>query len=207
MAAIYGPPIPPIKAWMRYRTPTRIADADLIVEILKNLYEDLEDVTLCTAFHYVNRLAVFYTISRQLRYFTVSFPLSRSAISIMKELRTVFQIYDTRGFCIVEVHADKEGNNFYQLVCKQVGQMSTGLKTLYRIRKMKIEQYTMPCHINVFQGSWSGILYFKEICFSIFGSKDDIGDDLSPHNSVDNLPDIDYNDLKYEFAFKKLLIP
>ena len=33
-----------------------------------------------------------------------------------------------------------------------------------------------------------------------FGSKDILGDGLTPRNIIDNLPHIDYNDLKYEFG-------
>ena len=33
-----------------------------------------------------------------------------------------------------------------------------------------------------------------------FGSNDSIADGLSPRNIIDNLPHIDYNDLKYEFG-------
>ena len=33
-----------------------------------------------------------------------------------------------------------------------------------------------------------------------FGSKDTIADGLSPRNIIDNLPHVDYNDLKYEFG-------
>ena len=33
-----------------------------------------------------------------------------------------------------------------------------------------------------------------------FGTKDGIGDGLTPRNIIDNLPHVDYNDLKYELG-------
>ena len=33
-----------------------------------------------------------------------------------------------------------------------------------------------------------------------FGTKDNVSDSLFPRNIIDNLPQVDYNDLKYEFG-------
>ena len=82
--AIFGPPIPPIKARTRYQTPRRIQDASMVVEIPKSIYENLKNVTLCVDFHYVNGVTIFHLISCNIKYRTVSFPLSRSGPSMMK---------------------------------------------------------------------------------------------------------------------------
>ena len=51
---------------------------------------------------------MFHSISRRIDYRTVTFPLSRSRVSIMKELNDIHKIYNARGFQIIEIHADKE---------------------------------------------------------------------------------------------------
>ena len=40
----------------------------------------------------------------------VSFPINRTAATIISELKDIFKIYNARGFKIVEVHADNEFN-------------------------------------------------------------------------------------------------
>ena len=105
---IYGPPIPPLKGRTRYQAPKRVPDADAVVQLPKDLYEDLQNVTLCIDFHYVNGMTVFHSISRVLTYRTVSFPDSRSKKSILAELKPIFQVYNARGFRIIEIHADCE---------------------------------------------------------------------------------------------------
>ena len=63
---------------------------------------------LCVDLHYLNGVAVFHSISRKMDYRTVSLPMSRSKNLIVSELKEIHKIYNTRGFKIVEVHADKE---------------------------------------------------------------------------------------------------
>ncbi len=86
--AIYGPSLPAIKGRTRYQESKRVADVEL-VQIPKSLHDDLKHVTLCIDFHYVNGVTVFHSISRQIDYRTVSFPLSQSKTSITNELQDI----------------------------------------------------------------------------------------------------------------------
>ena len=104
---IYGPPIPPIKGRTRYQESTRVPDLAPI-QLPKSLHKDLQNVTLCVDYHFVNGVTVFHTISRRLDYRTVSFPLSRSRPIIVEELKKVYQKYNSRGFRITDIHADHE---------------------------------------------------------------------------------------------------
>ena len=80
---IYGPPIPPIKGRTRYKVPSRIPDAADIIQIPRELYDDMKYVTLCADFHFVNGVTVFHTISRKINYRTV-FP-NKSVIIVNTE--------------------------------------------------------------------------------------------------------------------------
>ena len=104
---IYGPPIPTIKGRTRAQTPTKMKALD-IVQLPKTLYDDLKNVGSCIDFHYVNGIAIFHSISKNMDYRTVSFPQSRSKRTIISEMKTIKQKYHGRGFRIINVYGDIE---------------------------------------------------------------------------------------------------
>ena len=204
--AIYGPPIPPIKGRTRYEESPRVRETE-IMQLPKELYDDLKHVTLCADFHYVNGVCVFHTISRTINYRTVSFPLSRSAQSIANEMKEVYQKYNARGFKITEVHADKEfekaENDLLPVRLRVCGVDDHVPEVERSIQTQKNENRTV-CYAMPYK--CIPRLMVREIIMqgneflNAFGTKDDIGDGLTPRNIIDNLPHVDYTDLKYEFG-------
>ena len=203
---IYGPPLPAIKGRTRYQESPRVQDTD-IIQIPTALYEDLKHVTLCADFHYVNGVTVFHSISRRLDYRTVSFPLSRSQASIVNELQDIFKIYHARGFRIVELHADNEFNKVEQdilpvrLRCCGVDDHVPEIER--SVQTQKNENRTV-CHAMPYK-CFPRVMVRELVTqgnefLNAFGTKDSVADGLSPRNIIDNLPHIDYNDLKYEFG-------
>ena len=79
-----------------------------MIAIQGTVHKEFKHVSLCIDFHFVNGVTVLHTISRKINYRTVSFPLSRSRVSIMKELKMVFRKYNARGFQITDIHTDRE---------------------------------------------------------------------------------------------------
>ena len=71
----YGPPLPAIKGRTRYKESPRIQEAENS-QIPESLYQDLKNIVLCVDFNYVNGVVVFHSISRNVDYRTVAFPLS-----------------------------------------------------------------------------------------------------------------------------------
>ena len=57
---------------------------------------------------YVNKVAVFHAISRDLKHRFMGFPDSRSAQQMIQYMRRVDNLYAARGFRINTVHADPE---------------------------------------------------------------------------------------------------
>ena len=104
---IYGPPIPALKGRTKYRESDRVQEKE-IIQLPQELYEDLKHVTLCADFNYVSGINVLHTILRQIKYWTVSFPLNRSKQTMINAIRDVQQIYHNRGFRIVDLHTDNE---------------------------------------------------------------------------------------------------
>ena len=204
---IYGPPIPPLKGRTKYQEPTRIPDAHDVIQLPVDMYEDLKDVTLCIDFHFVNGITVFHTISRKIGYRTVSFPISKSTASIVKELQDVCKRYNARGFKVIEVHGDKE----FEKIEKEI--LPIRLRTVAvdehvpeierSIQTQKNENrsvcYAMPykCIPRVMVRE---IISQGNAFLNAFGNKESALKGLSPRNIIDNLPHIDYHDLKYEFG-------
>ena len=204
---IYGPPIPPIKGRTRYKVPSRIPDAADIIQIPRELYDDMKYVTLCADFHFVNGVTVFHTISRKINYRTVSFPISRSSSSILNELSKVYKIYNARGFQIIEIHADSEfekiRSSILPIRLKTVATDEHVPEIERSIQTQKNENravcYAMPykCIPRIMVRE---IVNQGNAFLNAFGDKDTLARGLSPRNIIDNLPHIDYNDLKYEFG-------
>ena len=158
-------------------------------------------------FHYVNGVAVFHSISRRIGYCTVSFSLSRSATLIVEEMQKIFKIYNSRGFCITGVHIDKEFEKVERkllpvrmricLVNDHVPEIEPSIQT-QKNKNWSVCQAMpyrcIPC-IMIRELVKQGNTFLKA-----FGNKDNIADGLMPHNIIDNLPHIDYNNLNYKFG-------
>ena len=171
------------------------------------MFENLKHVVLCADFHYVNGVAVFHSISRKINYRTVSFPLSRSKGSIINELHKNFKIYNARGFKVIEVHGDSEFEKVEtEIIPVRLRMCGTDghIPEIERsVQTQKNENRTV-CQAMPYRSMPR--LMIRELVMqgntflNAFGNKDLLDDGLSPRNIIDNLPHVDYNDLKYEFG-------
>jgi len=178
-----------------------------MVQLPKELYEDLKNVTLCVDFHYVNEITVFHTISRKIKYRTVSFPLSRSKANILNELKAIYKVYNARGFKITDIHADNE----FQKIQNEVLPVRLHLcgtndhvPEIERSVQTQKNENRSVCHAMPYK-CLPRIMVRELIAqgnsfLNAFGSKDEVGQGMTPRNIIDNLPHVDYNDLKYEFG-------
>jgi hypothetical protein len=204
--AIYGPPLPPIQGRTKYQESPRVKDVD-IVQLPKELFDNLQNVTICADFHYVNGVAVFHTISRKIGYRTVSFPLSRSRALMMTELKDVFKVYNARGFRVIQIHADREFEKIEKELLPmrlRVCGVDDHVPEIERSIQTQKNENRSVCHAMPYR-SFPRIMVRELIqqgntFLNAFGSIDNIAHGLTPRNIIDNLPHIDYNDLKYEFG-------
>ena len=203
---IYGPPLPPIHGRTRYQESPRVRETD-IIQLPKELFDDLKNVTLGVDFHYVNGVAVFHSITRRIGYRTVSFPLSRSATSIIDEMRKIFKVYNARGFRITEVHADKEFEKVQNDVLPanmricgvddHVPEIERSVQTQKNENRSVCQAMPYRCIPRIMIRE---LVKQGNVFLNAFGTRDNVADGLTPRNIIDNLPHIDYNDLKYEFG-------
>jgi hypothetical protein len=203
---IFGPQIPPLKGRTRNRQAQHIETLP-IIQIPKSLHDDLKNVTLCIDFHFVNGVTVFHSISRRIDYRTVSFPLSRSKVQILNELQMIYKKYNARGFRITDIHADKEfeklENDVLPIrlrICgvdEHVPEIERSVQTQKNENRATV--YSMPYNciprIMVRELVKQGNEFLNA-----FGTEDSVAPGLTPRNIIDNLPNIDYKDLKYEFG-------
>ena len=203
---IYGPPLPPIQGRTRYQESPRVRESD-IIQLPRELFDDLKHVTLGIDFYYVNGVAVFHSISRRIGYRTVSFPMSRSAISIVDEMKKVFKTYNARGFRITAVHADKEFEKVQNDVLPanmricgvddHVPEVERSIQTQKNEHRSVCQAMPYRCIPRIMIRE---LVKQGNVFLNAFGGKDTVADGLTPRNIIDNLPHIDYNDLKYEFG-------
>lgn len=144
-----------------------------------------------------------------INYRTVSFPLSCSKVQILAELKNVYKRYNARGFCITEIHADKEFEKLetdvlpaVQLCICGVDEHDPEIKRSVQTQKNENRAtcYTMPykCIPRIMIRE---LVKQGNEFLNAFGNDDCLANGLSPRNIIDNLPHIDYyNDLKYEFG-------
>ena len=203
---IYGPPLPPIKGRTRYQQPARITDPT-IIPIPLSMYEELKNVTLCIDFHYVNGVTVFHSISRRISYRTVSFPLSRSKAAMVSEIKNVCKKYHSRGFRVVEIHADNEFETVAddilpaRLVCCGTDEHIPEIERSIQTQKNENRSlcHSMPYN-TIPRIMVREIIKQGNSFLNAFGNAENLANGLTPRNIIDNLPHVDYNDLKYEFG-------
>ena len=204
--SIYGPPLPPIKGRSKYRAAPRVTTHDEI-PLPRQVYEDLKHVTLCADFYFVNGITVFHTISRKINYCTVSFPASRSAAVVKQELQKVLRMYNSHGFKVIEIHADNEFSKVEDDIrpirihaCgtdEHVPEIERSVQTCKNENRSVCHSLPYCCMPRLMIGQ---LIMQSNTFLNTFGPKDPYGDGLTPRNIIENLPHIDYNDLKYEFG-------
>lgn len=78
------------------------------VELPSALLEDHNDITPALDFFFVQGMAFLHTISRKLKFCTISPVKSRSKAMMLHEVLGVVKLYQSRGLSVVDIHADME---------------------------------------------------------------------------------------------------
>ena len=105
---IYGPDISALKGKTVKSTAEARAPTFVAVPLPAPIMEHHRNVTLCLDFFFVQGLAFFHTISRDIGFRTVSHVSNRSKPTILKETMAAIHLYKTRGLRLCDIHADNE---------------------------------------------------------------------------------------------------
>jgi hypothetical protein len=203
---IYGPSVPSIKGRTTRRQPAPVQDL-LPVGIPRDLYEEYKSVTVCLDFFYINKMPVLHAISRKLNHRWVCFPETRSLKEMKRNFTTLRRIYHTRGFRIFTVHADEEFEKLRshilpgRLVTPDPGghvpEVERSIRTLKEGCRAAI--HGMP-YSYFPKEMLRGLLRKVVLLQNAFPSDHGVSDTLSPRNIIDNLPHLNFNDIKIPFG-------
>jgi hypothetical protein len=104
---IYGHDIATLKG-KSTKTPAKHVPTFMPIPVPLPILEDHKDVTLCVDFFYVQGHPFFHTISRKIKFRTVSDVKNQKKETILKELRSSLDVYNARGFNVTSIHSDME---------------------------------------------------------------------------------------------------
>ncbi|GFH55457.1 hypothetical protein CTEN210_11933 [Chaetoceros tenuissimus] len=169
------------------------------INIPDELFKDIQNITLCIDFFYVNGIPVFHTISKNVKFRSVSFPTNKTHATILQEYNDVKRIYEAQGFNVTQVCADNEFD------CIRMDTMPTHLETVGANEHVPeversiryIKECTRAClhdlpYTKISKQMTIGIIKtITKYCNAFYGA-DNVGDKLSPRNIVLGLPDLSF---------------
>jgi hypothetical protein len=104
--AIFGPDIGGIQGKTTRSKPNPVVSD--YIEILPELVRRQQNVTLCIDTMFINGIAFFTTISRNIMYRTAEAIRNQGKDEYIRVLKNVIKVYQTAGFKITRIHADNE---------------------------------------------------------------------------------------------------
>lgn len=105
--AIFGPSVAGLQGKTVNRGSTHV-ESFVPERIPAIIRERHPNITMCMDIFYVNGNPFFTTISRKINFRTVASIPSRSKAILLRETRVVKTLYETQGFNVPDIHADKE---------------------------------------------------------------------------------------------------
>ena len=125
----------------------------------------------------------------------------------MDEIVKVYKMYNSRGFRIVDIHADNEFEkvrlNLLPVRLTACG-VDDHVPEIERSVQTQKNENRSVCHAMPYR-SFPRVMVRElidhgNVFLNAFGNKENLADGLTPRNVIDNLPHIDYNDITYEFG-------
>jgi hypothetical protein len=101
---IFGPDMGSLKGKQVRENPDPVET--IITEIPTTLYERYRNVTIAIDIMYVNKIAFFVTISRDIRFATSEMIPDAQVTTIMKVIEHALNVYKTRNFKVTHILAD-----------------------------------------------------------------------------------------------------
>lgn len=203
---IYGPDVAVLKGkTTRGKSPS--VPITMPIHVPESILKFHQQVHLCADIFYVQGIRFFHTISKKLKFRTISTIESRKHPVLLRETTAVMNQYKSRGFEVVAIHSDRE------LECLRNDILPTDLQITAAdahqgdversIRTIKERTRTL---IHGMPYRRFPTLMVKEIVnnavkgLNLFPVKGGVSDTLSPRAIVGGLGNPDYNKMKLEFG-------
>jgi hypothetical protein len=205
--AIYGTDEKILEGKTRKKKKSKHVVSFEAIPIPSAIANDHEDVTLCADIFYVNKEKYFHTISRKIKFRTVAPIKSRHQTVLLKETNAIKNLYETRGFKVVDLHVDNE------FACIREDIRPTNLNVANaddHVPEIERSIQTVKERTRCLANSLPYKRYPKLLSRSMvenaikglndFPAKDGISTTISPKTIVTGAPAPDYNDMKLEFG-------
>ena len=177
------------------------------VEIPAPIVKDHENVTLATDFFFVQGLPFIHTISRKIKFRTITPVKSRKKEVMLQETKTVLDLYHARGFKVVDIHADMDFECIQDEVRPvlmnlnahddHVGEVERSIRTIKE--RVRADVHSMPFKrlpkMMVVELVRRAVLVLNQ-----FPAQDGVSDTLSPLTIMTGKPSPDYHNMKVEFG-------
>jgi Reverse transcriptase (RNA-dependent DNA polymerase)/Zinc knuckle len=203
---LYGPCVANLKGTAVKHSLSHVESVKFI-SLPDYILEHHKDITLCVDIFYVQKLMFLTTISRKVRFRTVTPIADRSKKTILKELGDIIRIYSVRGFTVTNIHGDNEFEcvRYDILPCAlnivtaddHVGEIERSIRTIKeRVRTLihGLPFRRLP-RLMVREMVFAAVKLLNQ--FPVSGG---ISDTMSPYTIMTGRPSIDFNALKLEFG-------
>ena len=204
---IYGPDL----AYLKGKTTDHPTSPHVPTQVSSPLPEEIvkhhSNITLCIDFFYVQRLPFIHAISRKVGYRqAVAVPDQTKATMLSFVNKSVLE-YTSRGFEVVDAHADKEFNclhgslgNVSLEICgpdEHVPEVEHSIRTMKET--MRVTAHGLPyCRLPKIM--IVELVAMATRCLNGFPKEDGVSEHMSPHSIVTGRSRVDYNKIPLEFG-------
>ena len=203
---IYGQDLYSLKGKM-VKSASRALPAFVPISIPKYILQHHKHVTLSADFFYAQGMPFLHTIAKKIRLLTGTQTSNRSKKVMLSELFRVFQIYESRGFKIANLHADAEFECIRNEILpieltttaadEHVGDVERSIRTIKEALRCII--HSLPYK------KYTKLMINKLITYVLrnrnqLPARNGISDCLSPLSMVMGYPMPDYNRMQLEFG-------
>ena len=154
----------------------------------------------------MNKIAVFHAISRDIKHRYVGFPDSRTGQQMIEQMKTLDNLYASRGFRIHAVHADPEFEKIREdilpmdlITCEAGAHVPEVERSIQTTKNgCRAQTQSMP-YRAIPRIMTRALVKMVKDHLNAEPTRDGYNG-ATARNIIDNLPHLDCNDLKYEFG-------
>ncbi len=203
---IYGEPISILKGRSTQSIPVHVPSPSH-VDITQQVVNDHKSVVLSADIFYVQGMMFFHTISRKLKFRTVSPIADRKQPTLLRELQSVCNLYTKRGFELSEIHCDMEfgclRDDMYPIPLNltprdaHVGEVERSIRTIKERVRSDIHDLPFKRLPKLMVAELvRRAIFFLNQCPAVDG----VSETMSPFTIVTGQPSLDYNNIKLDFG-------
>jgi hypothetical protein len=177
------------------------------VPIPAPILEHHSEVTLCVDFFFVQGQAFLHTISRKLQYRLVTPVNDRTKTTMLKCINSSLLLYRTRGFTVVDIHADLEFECIREDIMPvhlnvlaadaHVGEVERSIRTIKERNRATVHGLPFKRLPKIMVRE---IVKHSVTCLNQLPANDGLSEHLSPLSIMTGKSNPDFNHMRIEFG-------